>query len=201
MCKKINIDNSKAYRNIPAKVRQDLNLVEHLYSMLKVDKRNDAKHSASFIRKYGKCMTPIKAQNTKYQTISLYRFYKANNKVLKNRPQNNHYQFYMHRVMYSIKNITKTLNNNNLQVNHKCSNTQCCNPNHLELISTYDNQREKVTRIIDKLKIDSSDTRNELYDLFNVGAINNGAGGMNDFDFESGEYTPIYDLDDWNGEC
>lgn len=190
------------YRNIPAKVRKDQRMIEHLYSKIKVDTENTAGHSKSFIRKKGKCMIPIKAQNTKYQTISLYQFYKKHNKLLKNRPYSHQYQFYMHRVMLSIKNITKPLNNNNLQVNHICSNPQCCNPNHLELVSTSDNQREKITRIVDKWKIDSSDPKNELYDLFNVGVtgVNSAGGMMNDFDFESGEYQQIDDLNDWNGE-
>lgn len=202
------IDNKRclkltAYRNIPAKIRTDPAVLEHVYKKYKVDSENKAGHSESFIRKMGKCYVPIKDCKQAYPSISLYPFYKKHNKIenLNRKYINSAYQFYTHRVTFSIYNVSKPLNNDNMQVHHLCANTKCCRPSHLALISVADNQREKLTRIVDQATIDFNDNRNEIFNINKLSGIDHNVGNsaMN-FDFDSGEYTQVDDLNDWNGE-
>lgn len=186
------------YRNIPAKIRSDVEVKEHLYSKLKVDKENQAKLSESFIKKFGKCWIPINPQkSTKYQTTGLYKFYKKHGKVLSN-TTNNHYQFYNHRIMYSIHNLSKTLNHESKQVHHICCNPRCCSRKHLQLIDTNTNQLEKLTRVFDLLKIEFDDPSSHAHKMMKIGFDGVDNSGI---DFDSGDYKRDNSLDcEWWNE-
>lgn len=162
-------DNVINYRNIPAKVRKHPMTLEIVYKKTVVDKENNAKLSPSFIKRYGKCFVDPKDKVAIYDSSSLYRVYK---KVGKIRPEDSNkassfFVHYKHRIVYSVFNITVPLNNNDYQVHHICSNTKCHRPNHLELISTADNQREKATRALDLLKITVDDKSSLVSQLTN----------------------------------
>tara|TARA_B110000211_G_scaffold143991_1_gene164383 strand:+ start:794 stop:1444 length:651 start_codon:yes stop_codon:yes gene_type:complete len=181
-------ENTKVkYRNIPAKVRKDPMTMQIVYKSTVVDKENNAKLSPSFIKKYGKCFVDPKDKVAIYDSSSLYRVYKRVGKI---RPEDKNktssfFVHYKHRIVFSVFNITVPLNNNDYQVHHLCSNTKCHRPNHLELISTADNQAEKATRVIDRLKIDIDDKSSlvsKLTKSFEFTPL-----AINDFDF-GGEY-------------
>lgn len=162
-------DNVINYRNIPAKVRKHPMTLEIVYKSTVVDKENKAKLSPSFIKKYGKCFVDPKDKVAVYDSSSLYRVYKKVGKIRQedlNKPSS-YFVHYKHRIVYSVFNITIPLNNNDYQVHHICSNTKCHRPNHLELISTADNQREKATRALDLLKITVDDKSSLVSQLTN----------------------------------
>lgn len=180
-------DNTKVkYRNIPAKVRKDPMTLEIVYKSTVVDK--ESKLSPSFIKKYGKCYVDYKKDKVAlYDSSSLYRVYKKVGKIRQedeNKPSS-YFVHYKHRIVYSVFNITKPLNNNAYQVHHICSNPKCHRANHLELISTSDNQREKATRVLDRLKIDVDDKSTLVSKLTNNFEFSPPA--INGFDF-GGEY-------------
>lgn len=181
-------DNTKVkYRNIPAKVRKDPMTMQIVYNSTVVDKENKAKLSPSFIKRYGKCFVDPKDKVAIYDSSSLYRVYK---KVGKIRPEDSNkapsfFVHYKHRIVYSVFNITVPLNNNDYQVHHICSNTKCHRANHLELISTSDNQREKETRGLDRLKIDLEDKSSMISKLTN--GFEYSPPAIQNFDF-GGEY-------------
>lgn len=155
------------YRNIPAKVRKHPMTLEIVYKKTIVDK--ESKLSPSFIKKYGKCFVDPKDKVAVYDSSSLYRVYKKVGKIRQedlNKPSS-YFVHYKHRIVYSVFNITVPLNNNDYQVHHICSNTKCHRPNHLELISTADNQREKATRALDLLKITVDDKSSLVSQLTN----------------------------------
>lgn len=180
-------DSKINYRNIPSKVRLHPQTLEIVYRTTVVDKENNAKLSPSFINKYGKCFVDPKDKVAKYDASSLKRVYE---KVGKIRPEDqdkpsSFFVHYKHRIIYSVYNITVPLNNNDYQVHHICSNPKCHRPNHLELISTSDNQREKATRALDRLKIEVDDRSSLVSQLTNSFEFTPPA--INDFDF-GGEY-------------
>lgn len=186
-------DTKVKYRNIPAKVRKHPMTLETVFKNTVVNKENKAKLSPSFIKKYGKCFVDPKEKVAPYDSSSLYRVYK---KVGKIRPKDSNkassfFVHYKHRIVYSVFNITVPLNNNNYQVHHLCSNPNCHRPNHLELISTAENQREKATRVIERLKIDLDDKSTLVSQLTNDFVFAPPA--INDFDF-GGEYYKAKDV-------
>lgn len=175
------------YRNIPAKVRKHPMSLEIVFKNTVVDKENKAKLSPSFIKKYGKCFIDPKEKVAIYDSSSLYRVYKKVGKIRpedKNKPSS-YFVHYKHRIVYSVYNITVPLNNNAYQVHHICSNPKCHRANHLELISTSDNQREKTTRALDRLKIDLEDKSSMVSKLTN--SFEYSPPAIQNFDF-GGEY-------------
>lgn len=183
---KLNIKDNRG-KNIITRLVIDPDFIEYFNSLHTVDEDNTAGLTAHFIEKYGKCIIPKKISNyTLYQRVNIpVRFIRKHNL----------YRKYLssHRLAYKIKYPSRNLYN--IDIDHKCHNPHCCNPDHLRALTRSENSIEKGERAFLEMKntlkiIEEKDEFTKWLKIIKKAAVN--------FDY-SGEYKTRIDDDHLEG--
>tara|TARA_Y100000310_G_scaffold152483_1_gene151961 strand:+ start:6253 stop:6795 length:543 start_codon:yes stop_codon:yes gene_type:complete len=132
-------------KNIRTKLVTDQELINYFESKIKIDNENTAGLDADTIRSYGYCHIPKKIYDgALYQSVIIPARFRRKYNI-------NARMFLNHRVSYKIAYPSKDLAN--MTIDHAvCQNPQCCNANHLRILTLSENTAERGSRAIDTLK-------------------------------------------------